>query len=217
MTSRTHDNFRHNFWTWVDPPPPPFEQCSKKLHFSLAMASLTDHAMSGGHSGNTSILTATGCKYLRMSHLTTYLKANINVDILALLSWQIFQEADELLSFALMMRILLILRKDYARGKMSLHPKSSQFHILCRRLISRLIIALVVQTVKKLYVVSWEEVAYNRVVLNFWWGWGETLISSLGLHLLYNITWFGPIGIRINKLGWWCSNTCSQSTIGRLD
>ena len=21
MTSRTHDNFRHNFWTWVDPPP----------------------------------------------------------------------------------------------------------------------------------------------------------------------------------------------------
>ena len=20
MTSRTHDNFRHNFWTWVDPP-----------------------------------------------------------------------------------------------------------------------------------------------------------------------------------------------------
>ena len=22
MTSRTHDNFRHNFWTWVDPPPP---------------------------------------------------------------------------------------------------------------------------------------------------------------------------------------------------
>ena len=40
MTSRTHDNFRHNFWTWVDPPPP-FEQCSKKLHFSLAMASLS--------------------------------------------------------------------------------------------------------------------------------------------------------------------------------
>ena len=40
MTSRTHDNFRHNFWTWFDPHPPPFEQCSKKLHFSLAMASL---------------------------------------------------------------------------------------------------------------------------------------------------------------------------------
>ena len=39
MTSRTHDNFRHNFWTWVDPPPP-FEQCSKKLHFSLMSASL---------------------------------------------------------------------------------------------------------------------------------------------------------------------------------
>ena len=148
-----------------------------------------------------------------MSHLTTYLKANINVDILALLSWQIFQEADELLLFALMMRILLILRKDHARGQMSQHPKSSQFHILCRRLISRLIIALVVQTVKKLYVVSWEKVAYNRVVLNFWCGWGETLISSLGLHLRNNIIWFGPIGIRINKLWWWCSNTCSQSTI----
>ena len=128
--------------------------------------------------------------------VTTYLKANTNVDILALLSWPIFQEADELLSFALMMRILLILRKDYARGKMSLHPKSSQFHIFCRRLISRLIIALVVQTVKKLYVVSWEEVAYNRVVLIFWWGWGETLISSLGLHLRkINLTWFGPIGL----------------------
>ena len=39
MTSRTHDNFRHNFWTWVDPPPP-FEQCSKKLHFFERGASL---------------------------------------------------------------------------------------------------------------------------------------------------------------------------------
>ena len=38
MTSRTHDNFRHNFWTWVDPTPP-FEQCSKKLHFFETMAS----------------------------------------------------------------------------------------------------------------------------------------------------------------------------------
>ena len=40
MTSRTHDNFRHNFWTWVDPPPP-FEQCSKKLHFFERGASLS--------------------------------------------------------------------------------------------------------------------------------------------------------------------------------
>ena len=41
MTSRTHDNFRHNFEHGLTPPPPPFEQCSKKLHFSLGMASLT--------------------------------------------------------------------------------------------------------------------------------------------------------------------------------
>ena len=40
MTSRTNDNFRQNFWTWVDPPPP-FEQCSKKLHFFERKASLT--------------------------------------------------------------------------------------------------------------------------------------------------------------------------------
>ena len=39
MTSRTNDNFRQNFWTWVDPPPP-FEQCSKKLHFFEMGASL---------------------------------------------------------------------------------------------------------------------------------------------------------------------------------
>ena len=39
MTSRTNDNFRQNFWTWGDPPPP-FEQCSKKHHFSPTMASL---------------------------------------------------------------------------------------------------------------------------------------------------------------------------------
>ena len=41
MTSRTHDNFRHNFWTWVDPPLP-FEQCSKKLHFFETKASLIE-------------------------------------------------------------------------------------------------------------------------------------------------------------------------------
>ena len=172
-----------------------------KLHFLFwsllpfvgISPSLTDHAMSGGHSGNTSILTATGCKYLRMSHLTTYLKTNTNVDILALLSWPIFQEADELLSFSLMMRILLILRKDYARGKMSLHPKSSQFHILCRCLISRLIKWSNRQEIIRLVIR--EEVACNKVVLNFGWGWGETLISSLGLHLRNNITWFGPIGL----------------------
>ena len=40
MTSRTNDNFRQNFWTWVDPAPPPFEQCSKKLHFFEMGASL---------------------------------------------------------------------------------------------------------------------------------------------------------------------------------
>ena len=31
MTSRTHDNFRHNFWTWVHPPfPPPVWTMLKK-------------------------------------------------------------------------------------------------------------------------------------------------------------------------------------------
>ena len=34
MTSRTHDNFRHNFWTWVDPPPfwTMFKKTSLFLH-----------------------------------------------------------------------------------------------------------------------------------------------------------------------------------------
>ena len=30
MTSRTHDNFRHNFWTWVWPPPSPVWRMLKK-------------------------------------------------------------------------------------------------------------------------------------------------------------------------------------------
>ena len=35
-------NLQHSFWTWVwSPPPPLFEQCSKKLHFSYGTASLT--------------------------------------------------------------------------------------------------------------------------------------------------------------------------------
>ena len=33
MTSRTHDNFRHNFWTWVDPPPPVWTMFKKTALF----------------------------------------------------------------------------------------------------------------------------------------------------------------------------------------
>ena len=33
MTSRTHDNFRHNFWTWVDPPPPVWTMFKKTSLF----------------------------------------------------------------------------------------------------------------------------------------------------------------------------------------
>ena len=52
---------------------------------------------------------------------------------------------------------------------------------------------------KKLLIVRFElireEIANIKLVSNFWWGWGATMVSSLGLHLLNNITWFGPIGL----------------------